>query len=172
MKETIPQIIEKYEINQGAKVLDVGCGNGQALRLFRELGCIATGVGFGEEAANARMEGFDIIEEDMSFLNIGNDIFDVVWCRHVIEHSIFPFFTINEMYRILKKAGIFYMEVPAPETNCQHENNVNHYSVLGYKNWVQLLNRTGFEIIKAYTIEFTVPAGPDKYFAYQCRKTP
>ncbi|WNJ99213.1 methyltransferase domain-containing protein [Thalassospiraceae bacterium LMO-JJ14] len=168
--QMIPKIIDKHAIPKGAKVLDVGCGHGLALNTFREHGMDVTGVGFGEEAEKARAEGFEIIEQDMSFLDVADASYDLAWCRHVIEHSVFPFFTLAEMFRILKPGGVFYMEVPAPDTVCQHEANPNHYSVLTRTNWTHLLHRTGFENIENGDITFNVPAGPDTYYSFDAKK--
>ncbi len=164
--QMVPTLIEQYRIKKGSSVLDVGCGYGEALRTFRQHGMVASGVGFGEEAAKARAEGFEIFEQDMSFLDITDGAFDVVWCRHVMEHSLFPYFTLSEMFRILKPGGVFYMEVPAPDTACQHETNANHYSIHTRTTWFQLLSRCGFVGLRSNDISFTVPAGPDTYYVF------
>ena len=171
IQQMIPDIISHYSIQSGAKVLDVGCGNGLALKLFRDSGCNPIGVGFGDEAKTCRAEGFEIVEKDMSFLKFSDQTFDLVWCRHVLEHSIFPFYTLNEMHRILKKGGAFYMEVPAPDTGCKHESNPNHYSVLTKGMWKSLMLRTGFKDIRERDISFTVPAGPDVFYAFDGRRS-
>lgn len=168
--QMIPKIIDKHAIPKGGKVLDVGCGHGLALTTFREHGMDVTGVGFGEEAEKARAEGFEVIEQDMSFLDVADASYDLAWCRHVIEHSVFPFFTLAEMFRILKPGGVLYMEVPAPDTVCQHESNPNHYSVLTRTNWTHLIHRAGFENIENGDITFTVPAGPDTYYSFDAKK--
>ena len=166
----VPELINHYEIQPSAKVLDVGVGNALALTAFRDGGCQPVGVGFGDEAENSRAEGFEVVEADMSFLNLPNKTFDVVWCRHVIEHSIFPYFTLSEMFRLLKTGGVFYMELPAPGTSCKHETNPNHYSVLTKEMWLSLLHRIGFTEIRQNDISFNVPAGPDTYYAFDSRK--
>lgn len=168
--QMVPKIITDYQLPKGAKVIDVGCGHGYALRAFRDHGMDATGVGFGEEAEKARADGFEVIEQDMSFLDVADDTYDLAWCRHVIEHSIFPYFTLSEMYRIIKPGGVIYMEVPAPDTACMHEANANHYSVLTRTSWLQLLHRCGFEDIKRASISFTLPIGDDCYHVFDARK--
>jgi len=166
----VPEFIETHKIAPGMRVLDVGCGEGLAMELFREHGCETLGVGFGGEAETARAKGFEVVESDMSFLDLDEASFDVVWCRHVVEHSIFPFFTLSEMFRLLKSGGSLYMEVPAIETASQHETNPNHYSVMPKDMWASLLHRLGFTDLKINEIAFNVEAGPDKYLMYTVRK--
>ena len=168
--ETVPKIIEIYKIPPGARVLDVGCGHGTALQAFKKAGCEVVGVSLGPEAAKCKKEGFQVLEADMSFLDLDSGDFDVIWCRHVLEHSIFPYFTLSEMFRLLKSGGVFYMEVPAAETSLKHETNPNHYSVLSKNGWLSLLLRIGFKEIQTYDIEFLMPVGPEKYFAYLAQK--
>lgn len=67
-----------------------------------------------------------MIGADMSFLPVADGSFDAAWCRHVLEHSPFPYFTLSEMHRILRDDGPIYLEVPAPDTACHHERNPNH----------------------------------------------
>jgi ubiquinone/menaquinone biosynthesis C-methylase UbiE len=170
IRRMVPELIDHYDIQPGAKVLDVGCGHGLALKAFRDHECQPIGIGFGDEAEKCRVEGFEVVEADMSFLDFPDESFDVVWCRHVIEHSIFPYFTLHEIFRLLKAGGVFYMEVPAPGTSCNHESNPNHYSVLTKEMWLSLLRRIGFSHIRQNDISFKVPAGADVYYAFDSRK--
>lgn len=106
----------------------------------------------------------------MSFLDFSDETFDVVWCRHVIEHSVFPYFTMAEMFRILKPGGVFYMEVPGVGTGCKHETNPNHYSVLTKEMWISLMQRVGYRAIRPNEISFRVAVGPDVYYVFDSRK--
>ena len=171
IRQMIPSILQHHNIPANATVLDVGCGTGLALEVFQQHGCMPTGIGFGAEAATAREKGFNVIEQDMSFLDVDNDEYQIVWCRHVLEHSIFPFFTLSEMFRITKPGGIIYVEVPMPDTSSHHESNQNHYSVMGVMMWAHLLRRVGFEDIRNGKVEFTTPAGNDAYTWFDGRKS-
>jgi hypothetical protein len=71
-----------------------------------------------------------------------------------------------ELYRVVKQKGFLYVEVPAPDTSCQHQTNQNHYSVLGKSMWAELIKRTGFTLLETLDISFEVPAGPDTYWAF------
>jgi len=160
------RVMAAYPGLAGGKVLDVGCGQGVALELFRDAGMEAVGVTLGEDAAVCRSKGLNVVEQDFAFLDFPDEGFDLVWCRHAIEHSVFPFFTLSELHRVLKPGGVLYLEVPAPDTACNHQRNPNHYSVLGKSAWLQLIGRLGFADIKALDLSFQVHAGPDTYWAF------
>lgn len=81
-----------------------------------------------------------------------------------------PFFTLFGFAAILQEGGFLYLEVPAPDTACHHEMNVNHYSVLTKSSWKSLLQRCGFSILWENDFEFKVPAGPDAYLMFVCQK--
>jgi ubiquinone/menaquinone biosynthesis C-methylase UbiE len=162
---------DKYPPRPGARVLDVGCGQGVALQHFRDRGLSATGITINsQDLKECAAKGFDVREMDQSFLDFEDASIDLVWCRHCIEHSIFPYFTMSEFSRVLKPGGMLFLEVPAPDTACHHERNLNHYSVLGKSMWGQLCARTGFDVLESLDIRFTVEAGPDIYWAIFCRR--
>lgn len=161
-----------HPLAPGARVLDVGCGQGTALALFRDAGLDATGIALGEDVAVCRRQGFDVREMDLAFLEFADESFDLVWCRHVLEHSIFPMFTLAELFRVLRPGGVLYLEMPAPETASGHETNPNHYSVFGRRMWLELIRRAGFDGIDAVDIRFTAGLGPDTYWAFTQRRPP
>jgi len=113
-----------------------------------------------------RSLGYDVRYMDQSFLDFPDESFDVLWVRHCLEHSVFPYFTLSGFHRVLKPGGWLYVEVPAPDTSCAHQTNGNHYSVLGKSMLGSLIERSGFRIVDILDISFTVPAGPDTYWAY------
>jgi len=165
-REMFRRVMEARPLPQGATVLDVGCGQGVGLEVFKAAGLKPTGVTLGADAEVCRAKGLDVVEMDLSFLDFEDGRFDMVWCRHALEHSVFPFFTLSEMHRVLKPGGTLYVEVPAPDTACAHQTNPNHYSVLGKSMWTELIRRTGFADVKAVDINFQTGAGPDTYWAF------
>ena len=150
-----------------ARVLDVGCGQGVALKHFATMGCDATGITLNSiDVEECQRQGYRVLEMDQSFLDFPDAEFDLVWCRHCLEHSIFPYLTLSEFNRVLKPGGWLYVEVPAPDTSCQHQTNRNHYSVLGKTMLGSLITRSGFRIVDVADITFAVPAGPDTYWSF------
>ena len=155
---------------KGARVLDIGCGQGVALKHFAADGLDALGIAIGEDVRICREQGFNAVEMDLTFLEFPDASFDLVWCRHVLEHSIMPFFTLSEIFRVLKPGGVVYIEVPCPDTVAGHELNKNHYSVFGLRMLRDLIERTGFTDIVHFDIGFQLKMGPDKYWGFIQRK--
>ncbi len=171
VNEMVEHLTSTYRFLPGSRVLDIGCGQGQALQLFSAKGLAPIGINLNQvDIAACREKGFEVLEMDQSFLEFPNDYFDLVWCRHCLEHSIFPYFTLYGFHRVLNDGGYLYIEVPAPDTSCRHQSNKNHYSVMPKSMWSELMLRTGFSIIDQLDIQFTVPAGPDTYWAFILQK--
>jgi 2-polyprenyl-3-methyl-5-hydroxy-6-metoxy-1,4-benzoquinol methylase len=158
-------------LKPGATVLDVGCGQGPALEWFSKHGFKVNGVALNDADINhCRAQGFDVAYSDQNNLGVFPSSYDAIWARHVVEHSIAPYFTLHEFYVALVSGGMLYLEVPAPATSCRHESNVNHYSVLGHDMWMHLIQRTGFSLVEAVNINLQTGAGPDIYYSFICRK--
>ena len=158
----------KDKIKSGQKVLDVGCGHGYAMDIFSKHHIDIKGITLSEEDKKiALSRGHNVQIMDMSFLEFEDECFDGIWARQCLEHSIFPYYTLSEFYRVLKFGGWIYVEVPASDTGCHHECNGNHYSVLPLSMWGNLLHRIGFNELKPYEIKFKlIPPynGNDLYY--------
>jgi len=154
----------------GQRVLDVGCGQGLALDRFRQLGLAAIGITLGPDAEVCRAKGFDVRDMDQNFMEFPDAGFDLLWCRHVLEHSVAPLFTLFEYHRLTRAGGHVYIEVPAPDTSAHHEANPNHYSVLPMSSWLNLFGRAGFVVVRNVVFNFTVPCGPDTYWSFLLRR--
>ena len=168
----ISYVMQHRYIPKGGSILDIGCGQGVALQLFSKLGFSPIGVTLGKaDLAICREKGFQVYEMDQSFLDFEDGLFDFIWCRHCLEHSIFPYYTLSELYRVLKSKGILYLEMPAPDTSCKHQTNRNHYSVLGKSMWRELITRAGFHLLKIMEINFETASGPDTYYTFIQQKS-
>jgi SAM-dependent methyltransferase len=166
----VQALLARHPLPAGARVLDVGCGQGLALELFGEAGLDATGITLGSDAAVCQGKGLNVREADFADLDFDDASFDLVWARHALEHSVVPAFLLSEFHRLLKPGGVLYVEVPAPDTACAHETNPNHHSVLGKRMWLALIGRAGFAGVEGKDLQLTTAAGPDLYWAFMARK--
>lgn len=166
-QQALSYLFNNFSLPPTARILDVGCGQGVALLPFQKRGYSPTGITLNvTDAAVCQDLGFDVRVMDQSFLEFDDGSFDLVWARHVIEHSFMPLYTLTEFRRVLRSGGILYMEVPAPDT-LLHEQNPNHYSVLGKAMWSSLLERTGFAIAGTVDFFLDTPSGrTDSYWGY------
>lgn len=170
--KVLDALLPKYRIGTDKRILDIGCGQGPALDILRARGYSSVvGITLNEEDVRiCREKEHDVRKMDQSFLDFADESFDFIWARHVIEHSIFPYFTLSEFARVLTKGGMLYLEIPAPETSCHHETNSNHYSVFGRGAWTSLLGRSGFAVDEDVKFAFTTGMGPDEYWGFICIK--
>lgn len=167
----LDKVLALSGLRSSGRILDVGCGQGPALDVIRDRGYHAVGITVNDEDLRVcREKGHEVYKMEQSFLDFPPSSFDLVWARHCVEHSVMPFFTLYGFATILQEGGFLYLEVPAPDTACHHEMNVNHYSVLTKSSWKSLLQRCGFAILWENDFEFKVPAGPDAYLMFVCQK--
>ena len=168
------------DIPKDARILDIGCGSGYWLEKIRALEYTnATGITYDDtDISICDRKGLVTFKSDFSFVDMPSRSVDFIWCRQTIEHSPFPLFTLMEFNRLLKKGALAYIEVPAPDTDRKHEENENHYSILGEKMWTQLFMRTGFdaEWTKLFEAEVTQQLASinvlqkEKFFHYLLKK--
>lgn len=102
-------ILSLLEENPQAKVLDVGCGDGQKTSRFMEkIGCReAIGIdGVADRLKAAKTRGIKIIKANLeNKWPFPNNSFDVVVSNQVIEHIVDIDAFIEEIYRVLKPNG-------------------------------------------------------------------
>jgi len=158
----VKQYIDPLNLSKDAKILDLGCGPGYFLdemkkREYTDLTGVTLSPG---DIKVCEDKGHTIKKYDLSFLPQSEGYYDesvdFLFLRHALEHSPYPIFSLMEYNRVLKQFGKIYIEVPQPGCERRHEQNLNHYSILGQDQLAALIVRTGFNIDKFENFEFDI----------------
>jgi SAM-dependent methyltransferase len=106
-------------LKPGARVLDVGCGTGEFLKLAKDRGCEVVGIEPGKTYADfARSEyGLDVINGFWQEADLPEGGFDVVTCNQVVEHLRDPMAALAAMAQWLKPDGVAFISVPDMRPN-------------------------------------------------------
>ncbi len=100
---------------EGGKILDVGCGTGDMLILFKELGWEAYGIDIDKKAIQLAKSG------GLKYLWVGtykdvdeypDNYFDCIRLYHVIEHINDPSLCLKILYKKLKPQGELFLCTP------------------------------------------------------------
>ncbi len=178
-RDVVERFIDPLILQRDAAILDLGCGPGYFLDAMRDRGYTnVRGITLSDEdISTCRQRGHQVQRADMNFLDDRDESLDMLFCRHSLEHSPFPFLTLLEYNRVLKPQGVLYVEVPKPDMVKPQENNRNHYSILGKSMWLALLSRSGFDV-QWCEYEFPVKntqdptdAWTEQYYIFVCRRS-
>lgn len=155
-------VLHQWIIGLGLEsVIDIGCGaTAISEPFFTENGIHYTGISLGEDAQTAQNFGKNVFDMDMSFLTFPDEVFDLVWARHVLEHSPMPVLTLMEWHRVARKWLCLIMPNPTHFTYVGR----NHYSVMEPHHIVWLLRRAGWKIVQHQLL--------DMEFRFLCEKQP
>ena len=109
--ETRRIILELCEPNTEAKLLDCGCGDGEAtMEIAERIGAKeVSAIEIAEEnAAKAEGKGIRVLREDLNrpFL-FSSETFDVIHAANIIEHLYDTDTFLKEVHRVLKAGGYF-----------------------------------------------------------------
>lgn len=136
-------------VNQGAKVLDIGCGNflPGMLEYFAQANFNYTGLDIDERVIDgniAKTQG----RPNFSFLRASNeklpcldDEFDFVFSSHSLEHSSDLESSFNEIMRVLKPGGWLFFAVPLDVDNAPE-----HLWIISPEIWKRLPSVAGFSL--------------------------
>ncbi len=97
----------------GARMLDIGCGNGWVVRAANALGMQGAGMDFDPLAcAAARRLGIEVAEGRLPNTGLPSAGFDAITLHHVIEHLHDPAAAVRELRRLLAPGGVLLISTP------------------------------------------------------------
>lgn len=147
--------------NNEAKLLEIGCGNGQRLSRMQTMGWNVEGLDVDPLAVKkAQSYGLSVRLGDLTSQNYPDNFFDAIYMSHVIEHLHHPLNILNECYRVLKPGGRLVMITPNTESwghNCFNKywrglEPPRHLHLFNIQCIKTLVARADFTSEKGYTI--------------------
>ena len=138
----------KSRYNLGGVLVDLGCGRGDFLNAFREIGLNVQGIDAEENLPVENVIGGVNLETDT--LPFDDDTVDVIFTKSVLEHIHNPDNIMRECLRILKPGGILITMVPDWQS-CMYiyyddHTHVQPYTVTGLRD---LLRIYGFDSVSS-----------------------
>jgi 2-polyprenyl-3-methyl-5-hydroxy-6-metoxy-1,4-benzoquinol methylase len=98
---------------KGARVLDIGCGNGRVMMQLRSVGWEVSGVEPDpKSAAQARQAGLDVRAGLLESGAWPDSYFDAITMNHVIEHLHDPIGILRTCAQLLKPGGAISIATP------------------------------------------------------------
>ena len=154
------------------KILDIGCGLGDLLKLASLSSLSTYGVDISSEAikhahiTSPHSKLHTIAAEKLPF---GNERFDYITCLGSLEHFIDMEKALKEMVRVAKLDAKFCIMVPNSEyEKAGTEQQEINERLMNLEEWMRLLNSQGLRILKTYKDEYRPEhKGLELWKAYQ-----
>ena len=165
-----PYVLSNLNIGKKNVCLEIGCGRGIGLLLINQyLDCdkvigldvdpdmIECGKKFLSQppkwAKNIRTDNIELLSDDATNLNFPDQHFDAVFLFGVLHHISDWKMVISEIYRVLKRDGIFSFEeeIIIPEflinLYANRESKFFKMSGISKENLIKFLKKVGFSLI-------------------------
>ena len=132
---------------RGAKLLDIGCGNGAFLQQMQQLGWEVAGLDFDAEAVRAcQAAGIPAVQGTIETADFAASSFDAITLSHVIEHLYDPIAVLQQCVRLLKPGGQFYIETPNLDS-IGHRRYQEHWRGLEPPRHLMLFNPQSLQYV-------------------------
>ena len=152
-------LISAAENRKPPSVMDIGCATGAMLHYLAKRGWNVSGVEIspsGEYARSKRRIKVSSLPLEENHYEAGS--YDVILASHLIEHLNNPASLVNEVFRLLKPGGHFFVTTPniagfqAKLYRSRWRSAIfDHLYLFSIKTLKALLEKTGFKIEKTCT---------------------
>ena len=144
------------DLGDAPRVLEIGAGAGGILNVFREEGCIVTGLDYDDDYLDwGRRRGLSLLKGDLGTVKLPQE-FDLVILSHVLEHVVEPARFLERIAPLLADHGMVYVEVPSLENvaaggydydllNYLQNAHTTHFHEKSLYNTAHL---AGFEVVR------------------------
>ena len=111
-------LFDKFKMKPEEKILEVGCGRGEFIREFQQLGMKCSALD-SSPSAGSHMDRIPlgIANVEVDVWPYPSNEFDVVFSKSLIEHLSDPLSYLEEACRVLKPGGLLITMVPDWQAN-------------------------------------------------------
>ncbi|HND64753.1 MAG TPA: class I SAM-dependent methyltransferase [Elusimicrobiota bacterium] len=161
----------------GRKLLDVGCGAGYVLKLFKDRGFAVWGNDFSPAMIKNLRDTWGIpgYQGPFSPERVERS-YDVITCLCVLEHTLDPADVVRQFHGTLTPGGFLALEVPDAEFP-RHDMVPDHLAFDHLYHWTErtlgrLVERFGFEVVAVEHVDNPPDSGnPEPTLRLLARKT-
>jgi SAM-dependent methyltransferase len=157
-EKQLTEWVDRYQLG-GQRILEIGCGKGEYLRLLAAAGVQATGLEYAQRAlSHCRRQGLDVVR---GFLGrpsqrLPGAPFAGFMSLNFMEHWPKPVDTLRAMRHNLLPGGIGLVEVPnfdmIQKEGLYSEFISDHLSYFTRETFTFALQRAGFEVLEAKSV--------------------
>jgi SAM-dependent methyltransferase len=173
VSQNIAELLRHLEGTPPFRILDLGCGPGRDLKVFRELGNEPVGQeGLPEFAAMARRDsGCEVLEQDFLQLDLPAASFDGIFANASMFHvptQELPR-VLQELRVALKPRGVLFCSLPHGDN--QEGWNRGRYGVfLDWATWKGHVTAAGFTELNHYYRPAGLPREQQPWLASSWRR--
>jgi SAM-dependent methyltransferase len=114
--------LDALGVDEGTRLLDVGCGAGRALRLAADRGAVVSGIDAAPgllEFARRRVSDAVIVQGELQALPFADDSFDAVTGFNSFQYAADPIEALREAKRVTAPGGRVLALVWSPAEMCE-----------------------------------------------------
>ncbi len=129
------------------RVMDLGCGSGDSVDLFRahdpDVDWVGVDIAMSPEVLARQRSDARFVTYDGATLPFGDATFDLIYSRQVLEHVRHPDVHLAEVRRVLKPGGAFIGSTSQLEP--YHSRSLWNYTLFGF---AELVSEAGLQLIE------------------------
>ena len=152
-KEQYSDLMSRFNL-EGKKILEVGCGKGEFLRIWNEFDVRAVGIEYDQDLVRkARQEGLEVYKSyaDNAFTELPEAPFDAFVQFNFLEHQPYPNDMLQCIYNNLTAEGVGLVTVPSLEYILKYDGYYelikDHIAYYSEETLKFLFQKNGFEVL-------------------------